>query len=255
MIRGDLERQTDVLHQSVKATAAIKEKFRQARSLRENTEREFSTLFKPVIEPLQEIVEQKKKDTEQGEEERPNTGLLHQLLASFPRKDLDTTVYGVRSVGSKHMIGNGEIRFGTDQIFVDEKAYVRTPGLTELLLLKRPDENKISEDDVSRYHEIMIKTNAHRTGYNPTGAIRKNKTPKYIRYINNLVSGSGINKLPNAMLMSLNHQNKEYVFFDDPNEIITRLKLLASSYQAGNLGHTNEIMSILEELRELDIIY
>jgi len=46
----------------------------------------------------------------------------------------------------------------------------------------------------------------------------------------------------------------DYVFWDDPNELVDRLQLLAASYQAGNKSHTNEIMSILEELREADQI-
>jgi len=44
------------------------------------------------------------------------------------------------------------------------------------------------------------------------------------------------------------------MYWDDPNELVDRLQLLAASYQAGNKSHTNEIMSISEDLREADLI-
>lgn len=41
-----------------------------------------------------------------------------------------------------------------------------------------------------------------------------------------------------------------YEYFDDPNELCDRLKLLVSSKSAGNSNHDQEINSIVEELRE-----
>lgn len=45
-----------------------------------------------------------------------------------------------------------------------------------------------------------------------------------------------------------------YEYFDDPNEICDRLRLLVSSRMAGNSNHMQEISSIIEELRELGCI-
>jgi len=46
----------------------------------------------------------------------------------------------------------------------------------------------------------------------------------------------------------------QLVYYDDPNELVTRLNLLTSSKSVGNTGVNNEIISILEELRERNII-
>ena len=46
----------------------------------------------------------------------------------------------------------------------------------------------------------------------------------------------------------------QLVYYDDPNELVTRLNLLVSSQSVGNTGVNNEIISILEELRERNII-
>lgn len=48
--------------------------------------------------------------------------------------------------------------------------------------------------------------------------------------------------------------NIVYEYFDDPNELCDRLRLLVSSKAAGNSNHTQEINSIVSELRELGLI-
>lgn len=45
-----------------------------------------------------------------------------------------------------------------------------------------------------------------------------------------------------------------YEYFDDPNELCDRLRLLVSSKMGGNSNHMQEINSIIEELRELGCI-
>lgn len=45
-----------------------------------------------------------------------------------------------------------------------------------------------------------------------------------------------------------------YEYFDDPNELCERLRLLVSSRMAGNTNHMQEMNSIIEELRELNYI-
>lgn len=48
--------------------------------------------------------------------------------------------------------------------------------------------------------------------------------------------------------------NIVYEYYDDPNELCDRLRLLIASKQAGNSNHDQEINSIVEELRENNII-
>ena len=46
----------------------------------------------------------------------------------------------------------------------------------------------------------------------------------------------------------------QHVYYDDPNELVARLQLLTSSQNAGNSSVNNEIIAILEELRERKLI-
>lgn len=51
------------------------------------------------------------------------------------------------------------------------------------------------------------------------------------------------------------HNNSNnFVYWNDVNELVSRLRLLVSSVSAGHTGHNNEILSIIEELREENII-
>lgn len=47
---------------------------------------------------------------------------------------------------------------------------------------------------------------------------------------------------------------ESHTYWNDPNELVDRLRLLVASASAGHSGHHNEILSIIEELREADII-
>jgi translation initiation factor IF-2 len=54
--------------------------------------------------------------------------------------------------------------------------------------------------------------------------------------------------------MTLNNNKIDYIHWNDPNELVDRLRLLEASRQAGNNAHDNEILSIIEELYEAGII-
>lgn len=54
--------------------------------------------------------------------------------------------------------------------------------------------------------------------------------------------------------MKLNENKPNYIYWDDPNELVDRLRLLMASQAAGHTNHNNEIISIIEELREAKII-
>lgn len=51
------------------------------------------------------------------------------------------------------------------------------------------------------------------------------------------------------------NQNIVYEYYDDPNELCDRLRLLIASKGAGNTNHDQEVNSIIEELRERGIIF
>ena len=175
-----------------------------------------------------------------------------QMALSDERERLMDHTYGVRNVEDKWMVGNSvlEIDQDDDHLYVAGKRYKATPGLYELLFMKHPD--NYSENDLAAYKSILKDTNAHKHYYLPGSRINTNKSSKYKEIIATLFpssrprSGRGHSMKPTTYV--------DYVHWNDPNELVERLRLLTGSQQAGHTGHNNEIVSILEELREASVI-
>lgn len=167
------------------------------------------------------------------------------------RKNADK-VYSVYSKGTQLMLGNLTFSIDNDDIIVGNTRYKGSRGLYELIFKKVPKEELCTESDKKMYKDILMRTNAHKRG----NQIMGNKGHKYKHVIAPLFAsqrGSGISsRIPNKMRLS--KSRKDYVHWDDPNELIDRLRLLLSSEEAGHNGHNNEIISIVEELREAGLI-
>lgn len=201
-------------------------------------------------------------------------------------------VYGIRSHHGELYMGKEPIKIKTDnnelKYSVGNKTFTVTPGLTDLLLMNNPQ--VYSNQDLERYKDMLIHTNAHKKNYNPSGIIRRSKSSaKYNKIISNLfperrssrinpskhqsnagisnesIEGEGVpscwrqrqqrmKRLQTAYKTYNRDSAYDYKYWDDPNELVDRLRLLVSSQSAGHTGHNNEIIAIIEELREAKII-
>lgn len=63
-----------------------------------------------------------------------------------------------------------------------------------------------------------------------------------------------VSKKGGGLTLKVNKHNTDYVYWDNVNELVDRLRLLVASMIAGHTGHNNEIISIVEELKEANII-
>lgn len=155
--------------------------------------------------------------------------------------------YGVRldTLTEKFMIGNSRLDIDGSDIIIKKKRYRGTLGLYELLFKKNP--TNFTKEDAENYKQIVLKTNAHRRYYKVNNQIDGSKLTKYKKIIAPMVTGRGI-------LMEVDGNKIDYVHWDDPNELVDRLRLLLASVSAGHTNHINEVNSIIEELREARII-
>lgn len=164
--------------------------------------------------------------------------------------------YGVRKLRNDYKIGDSIISISNNEIKVGDKQYPFSSGLMELLFKRIVNQEKVTDDDIERYRDIVLTTHAHCKNYTAFGAIRDPKSQKYIRYISKfkpLHIGKGL--LPKYKTARKIKRSIDYVYWDDPNELVDRLRLLTAARSAGNTNHSNEILSIIEELREAHIIY
>lgn len=162
-------------------------------------------------------------------------------------------VYGVKFTDKGMMLGDKYFDVDkNDNILINGTKYVGTPGLYELIFMKRPNDKIYTENDLQKYKSILITTNAHRRYGNVKQPVLGNKGLKYKDIIAPLFGKKFGKGIPSAM--TLNNNKIDYVHWNDPNELVDRLRLLEASSQAGNNAHDNEILSIIEELYEAGII-
>lgn len=208
--------------------------------------------------------DEEKRASEYSESEPDTSALSFQSSENVSpmRLSSENIPFGVRREREKLMMGTLRV-FVTDSIIsVGSKTFVKTPGLMELLFKKTPELDTITEDDKQNYKTILLKTNAHRRDNDPAKPIKSNKGRKYTQIIRplfmklakNCASTESISQGSGLTLTKKLNQNIDYVYWDDPNELVNRLKLLIASRDAGNTGLDNEIISIIEELQESGII-
>lgn len=152
-------------------------------------------------------------------------------------------VLGVRKLVRGLRLGNSSFTYNKKLFRIRGDVYKITPGLTELIFNKNPNDYLITPKDQEDYRNIILTTNAHKKRYKSNNSIRTNIGDKYMKYVEKSVNGNGFK-------IARKNDITEYVYWDDPNELVDRLKLLDGERAAGNNNHDNEIQNILEELSE-----
>jgi hypothetical protein len=248
---------SSVLNEIIKAKENIKHKFNLLKNGEADTRSLIEHTFKPLIEPLTEI-SQKKPEKYNTFEPKIEEGILnykepistlensfhtdHTVINKWlqPKND---KIYGPKQLSNGVIkLGKKEIDFDGDTLNIEEKSYLLTPGLEQLLFLNNP--KLYSPQDLDIYKEILTQTSAHLTN---SLRIKKGGI-KYNLILKLFPSGKGLN------YGGLKLQKHNLVYWNDPNELVDRLRLLLASQAAGNTSVSNEILSIFEELYEAKII-
>jgi len=183
---------------------------------------------------------------------------IGEFLSGGGKNKIIDTVYGVRLDKDGIMMLDSK-KFdvdSSDHIIIDGVRYAGTPGLYELIFKKLPDYDVYTEDDKRKYKSILLVTNAqlHRRNYTEHSHLRSNRGYKYRYVITPLLKDESMIGKGLPRVMTLNDNAIDYVHWDDPNELVDCMRLLEASHQAGHNTHDNEMLSIIEELREAGII-
>ncbi|CAH1107448.1 unnamed protein product [Psylliodes chrysocephalus] len=149
---------------------------------------------------------------------------------------------------SKWFLGTKEIDFDkkTGYIKIEGKQVRGTPGLYQLIFYRDPDD--YNDEDLAAYKGLLKLTDNYLKKDGNLKGTARNKWTHILKFIVERKmppSGSGL---------TYNEKPIEYVYWDDPNELVDRLKLLIASKDAGNTSHDNEIVAIINELKEANII-
>lgn len=137
-------------------------------------------------------------------------------------------------------LGDHILLMNADNITLKGVTFKNTAGLRELILKHKPQTDIFDSADLENYKQLLELSNKQ---------ITKNNSIKYKTIIKPfLTKGTGL-------LRSTSSRSKvDYRWWDNPNELVSRLQLLIASTSTGNNSHQNEIVAIIEELREARII-
>ncbi|KAK9712299.1 hypothetical protein QE152_g24959 [Popillia japonica] len=216
------------------------------------------------VRPYREIIKEYREFHLKTLNEKPY--LVNDLfgsLNSLPKKYIDEYLidtegnydisYGVRfDPKTRNLtLGTAKIAFKGDNIIIGNKSYKGTPGLYELIYKSRP--GLYTEKDVEAYYNIMQQTHIHKRKNNPTQLLRGTNTYKWREVMKPIIEKFTGQSTGGNLVVDMKTPY-QYVYWDNINELVDRLRLLIASEQAGNTSHNNEIVSIIEELKEAGVI-
>ena len=211
------------------------------------------------------------------EEEKTNLGPIAETFLKTPwnKENLDLD-FGLNTQNEerKFKIGDKFVKFEGDNIKVDgeKEAINGTVGLWSLITAKNPDPNYYTPNDIKKYKDLLIKTNAifknnDTTETRPKGNYKGDKWKEIIKPIWEEIKpkpkgkGKGRKKRqddpqpgPSGTDPQTETPGGGLILPSDPNALIDRFDLLFSSKKAGHTGVRNEIISILDELKRQKVI-
>lgn len=242
---SNMDEHSSVLSEIVKAKENIKQKYKLIKTNEADTKTLVTQTFEPIIEPLNRLSNNLQEiPLESRDAVRKNISKQYNRNISswFDSENLDRTYGPKRSKDNVISLGNKIIFFTDNELQIEEKSYTLTPGVISLIFLKNPV--IYSEADLETYKQILIKTSVHLTA--DGSKIKKRSGRKYSDII--------VKIFPTGGGLSMKLQKHQLVYWDDPNELVDRLRILLSAQSAGNTGVSNEIISVFEELFEAGII-
>lgn len=196
----------------------------------------------------------------------------HYLRELFSKSSEWDAAYGPKAnpTDNTFTLGRQPLRVdeSNDEILIGDRVYKGSVGLYELIFKAHP--SNVTEEDERTYAEIMRQTGLH---LNVLDRVKPNRGEKYLKYIkvlkdlapgdskdlapstgdsfhdaNDTLSGAGL------LRSHYSGERVRLVYWDDPNELVERLELLVGEREAGHGGLENEIISILDELKERGFI-
>lgn len=191
-----------------------------------------------------------------------STPINEAILSNSDHDKIYGPYFDVESNSNK--LGRSNFRINDENnIVIDKEIFRGTDGLLELVLHKNPRKSIYTSEDLKQYQTILQKTCAHLKNHDMNSQVKGNRGQKYKKIIKPLVQGMTQNTQKkigkaytiNAPAMIYSTNPIDFVYWDDPNELVDRLRLLIASEKSGHNNHKNEINSIVEELREQNLIY
>lgn len=154
---------------------------------------------------------------------------------------------------NSHMIGNKEVSFEDDDIFVNDKKYKGTKGLWILLTsVNAPNKDQYEEEDYENYKQILFQTDCLYERYDPKLKARSNRGDKWNKLVKYIwaekfetIKKGRLHSYTGSAIKKYSEKPIEYKYIDNLSQLINRLYYIASQEQAGNNNFHNEKLGVL----------
>ena len=261
---GEQQLQTELTKFYRPITESQKATAREITESQKATAREITEGLRPIregIESLPQVMLPKEEEEEKDEPDEDEDGTIGEIAKEYlniPHEIRDTT-FGVRKKGGHHYIGNKHVIIKDDDIIVDGEYYEGSPGLWELLMLKKPpvrDYNFTNYYD--DYKKLMIQTNALHRENDPNNLYPKGsrgyKWTKILGPIWQEHREKVVEKRKEEWRKVGYKGDGVVIMSSDPNALLERFDLLRASKKAGHTNVVNEMVSICDELKRQGVL-
>ncbi|XP_041985064.1 uncharacterized protein LOC121737453 [Aricia agestis] len=213
--------------QIVKSASAVKRKVEMIKNTKNTNDMALETIFQPIVSPLKLLASKtEKKRHEEDEEESSNRS--HEKFEES-ETDLD----------DEENSDNDDFSSKTP-----DKTLTTSPSedndIHENSFKSIQSSPSIANDSLS--WSVSSEALKEDIPYGPLFKFARNNTSS----VESLQRGEGINILKEVK------KDTDLVYWNDPNELVERLKILLASRAAGNTGLDNEVNAILEEMKEAE---
>ena len=269
---GEIEYQTGLTKLFKPVTETQKATAKEITEAQKATAEKFTQELLPIKEGIEELptklfrkvfpsIELKASDI-------MNLGPLavNALLQAFTKKNIDLA-FGLYAQQGKFKIGNKEVNIEDNDIKIDNTIFEGTPGFWELVTSKNPNPENYTEEDLDKYRQLLLLTNAIYRDNNPDNNNPKSsKSSKWKNIIKPIWEQIKKQKEEEEEEYEEEYEEAATIPFtptkgtglkilpSDPNALIDRFDLLFSSKKAGHTGVRNEIVSILDELKRQGVL-
>ena len=265
---GEIEYQTGLTKLFKPVTETQKATAKEITKAQKETAEKFTSELLPIKEGIEEMPSKLFKkifpSIELKESDIINFGPLAvaALLQAFTKNNIDLT-FGIYTQDGKFKIGNKVVTIEDNDIKVDNTIFEGTPGFWELVTSTNPNTENFTEEDLSKYRQLVILTN---TAYqrndpklNKPKASKSNKWKNIIKPIWKAIKEQEEEEYkefeePDEDEPTPGISGTGLILPSDPNALINRFDLLFSSQKAGHTGVRNEIVAILDELKRQGVL-
>ena len=260
---GEQQLQTELTKFYRPITESQKATAKEITESQKATAREITEGLRPIregIENLPQVMLPKEEEEEKDEPDEDEDGTIGKIAKEYlniPHEIRDTT-FGVRKKGGHYYIGNKHVIIKDDDIIVDGEYYDGSPGLWELLMLKKPpvrDYNFTNYYD--DYKKLMIQTNALHRENDPNNLYPKgSRGYKWTKILSPIWENmEKVVEKRREEWRKVGYKGDGVVIMSsDPNALLERFDLLRASKKAGHTNVVNKMVSICDELKRQGVL-